>query len=489
MSSVRRPEPATPRRIDALATLPVFLKLQGRRAVLAGGGDGAVWKAELLAAAGANVFVYAGENADAFAALAAAPPAGTVVVHDRDWTKVDLAGAGVAIADVETEDEARAFVAAARHHGVPVNVVDKPAFCDFQFGSIVNRSPLVVSISTDGAAPVFGQAIRAKIEAALPMGLKAWAQAARDWRPLVHARDLAFARRRRFWERFTERAWRDPRSEPTAADRDALLAGIDADAARPTGRVTLVGAGPGDPELLALKAVRALQAADVILHDDLVSPEVLDLARREAQRMVVGKRGHGPSCKQDEINALMVAFARQGRHVVRLKSGDPLIFGRAGEEFDACAAAGIPVSVVPGISAAQGAAASPAVSLTHRDAARRLQYVTGHASDGSLPFDLDWAALADPAATTVVYMPRRTLQALRDAVVAAGLDPATPAIAVAAATTPREARITGTLADLPECLADLPPDAPVVVLIGRALAHAAILRQPEDVQAIAAVAC
>lgn len=488
MSTSRRPEPAAPRRIDALATLPVFLKLQGRRAVLAGGSDGAVWKAELLAAAGADVAVYAGDHTDAFAALAAAPPAGSVVVHGRDWTPDDLAGAGVAIGDVETEDEARAFVVAARRHGVPVNVVDKPAFCDFQFGSIVNRSPLVVSISTDGAAPVFGQAIRAKIEAALPMGLKAWAQAARDWRPLVQARDLAFARRRRFWERFTERAWRDPRSEPTAADRDALLAGIDSDAARPTGRVTLVGAGPGDPELLTLKAVRALQAADVILHDDLVSPEVLDLARREAQRMVVGKRGHGPSCKQDEINALMVAFARQGRHVVRLKSGDPLIFGRAGEEFDACAAAGIPMSVVPGISAAQGAAASLGVSLTHREEARRLQYVTGHASDGGLPFDLDWAALADPAATTVVYMPRRTLQALRDAVVAAGLDPTTPAIAVAAATTPREARIAGTLADLPERLAGLPADAPVVVLIGRALAHAAVLRPSEAAETVIAVA-
>jgi uroporphyrin-III C-methyltransferase len=194
------------------------------------------------------------------------------------------------------------------------------------------------------------------------------------------------------------------------------------------GAVTLVGAGPGDPELLTLKAVKALQSADIILYDDLVSAGVLDFARQEAKRLLVGKKGYGPQVKQAEINGLIVSLALQGKHVVRLKGGDPGIFGRAGEEIAACRAAGVPVSIVPGISAAQGAAASLGVSLTHRDHARRLQFVTGHSREGALPADLDWRAMADPAASTVIYMARATLPGFREQALAAGLDPATPAV-------------------------------------------------------------
>ncbi len=180
-------------------------------------------------------------------------------------------------------------------------------------------------------------------------------------------------------------------------------------AAVENGSVTLVGAGPGDPELLTLRAVRALQSADVILFDDLVSRDVLDFARREARKMLVGKTGFGPSCKQDDINALMVSLAKQGKRVIRLKGGDPLIFGRAAEEIDACRAANIAVDVVPGITAAQGAAAKLGIPLTDRDNSRRLQYVTGHARSGKLPDDIDWRALADPTTTTAIYMPVKTL--------------------------------------------------------------------------------
>lgn len=466
----RKPEATAPRRIEPLATLPLFHKLDGRRVVLAGGSDGALWKAELLAATGAEVLVLAGEDADPapFEALA-----GRLRVLARGWQPDDLDGAALAIADVETDEEATRFVSAARAAGVPVNVVDKPAFCDFQFGAIVNRSPLIVSISTDGAAPVFGQAIRAKIEGLLPRGFKAWAQAAKDWRPAVQERNLGFAERRRFWERFTERALGAADRVPDETDRGALMAGLSDDALAPrAGRVTLVGAGPGDPELLTLKAVRALQSADVILYDDLVSAEVLELARREAKRMLVGKTGHRPSCRQDDINETMVSLARQGRHVVRLKSGDPSIFGRAGEEIDACRQANIPVTIVPGISAAQGAAASLGVSLTHRDHARRLQFVTGHARDGALPADLDWQALADPAATTAIYMPKGTLAAFAEAAIAAGLAPDTPAVAVIAATRPAERRIVSTIAALPAALAEDTGKGPALVLVGRALALA-----------------
>lgn len=472
--SDRAPRPTTPRRIERLATLPLFHKLDGRKVVLAGASEGALWKAELLASAGCDLLILAGNGAALYAELAADPPAGTVEVLARNWQAADLDGAALAIGDIERANEAKAFAAAARQQGVPVNLVDKPEFCDFAFGSLVNRSPLVVAISTDGAAPVFGQAIRAKIEALLPAGLKHWAQAAKDWRPAVQARELAFPGRRSFWESFTTLALGEPQRRPDAGDHASLRHALDQIEASGSGggRVTLVGAGPGDPELLTLKAVRALQSADIILYDDLVSADVLELARREAKRLLVGKQGYGPSVKQDDINAMLVALAGQGKHVVRLKGGDPGIFGRAGEEIEACAQAGIPVAIVPGISAAQGAAASLGLSLTHRDHARRLQFVTGHARDGQLPKDIDWAAMADPVATTVVYMARATLAAFRDGALAAGIEPATPAVAVFGATRPDEARIAGTVADLPERLGELPSKGPVLVIIGHAMGAA-----------------
>jgi uroporphyrin-III C-methyltransferase/precorrin-2 dehydrogenase/sirohydrochlorin ferrochelatase len=236
------------------------------------------------------------------------------------------------------------------------------------------------------------------------------------------------------------------------------------------GSVTLVGAGPGDPELLTLRAVRALQSADVILFDDLVSQQILDFARREARKLLVGKRGHGPSCRQDDINALMVSLAKGGKRVVRLKGGDPLIFGRAGEEIAACGAAGIAVEIVPGITAAQGAAARVGVSLTHRHDARRVQYITGHAADGHLPTDIDWRSLADPVTTTIVYMPAKTLDELVATSIGQGLDLATPAVAVISATRPEEKRIAAPIADLPARLAADPLRGPVLVLIGRVFA-------------------
>ena len=405
MSASRKPLELTPPRLGALARLPVFFALTGKRAVLVGGGQAAAWKLELLEAAGAQVQVYAVD----------------------EWSADDLRGAAIAVGAFDSDAEAKRFCDAARGAGVPVNVIDRPAFCDFSFGAIVNRSPLVIGISTDGAAPVFAQAIRAKLEALLPNGFAAWASAAARWRDAVKAAGLPFAGRRKFWQLFTAHAMRQPDSEPGQADFDSFIAEVKGlGAAVENGSVTLVGAGPGDPELLTLRAVRALQSADIILFDDLVSHDVLDFARREARKMLVGKTGYGPSCKQDEINALMVSLARQGKRVVRLKGGDPLIFGRAGEEIAACKAAGIAVEVVPGITAAQGAAAKLELSLTGRAQARRLQYVTGHAREGGVPADIDWRALADPATTTAIYMPAKTLAALVAHAVVQGLDPANP---------------------------------------------------------------
>jgi uroporphyrin-III C-methyltransferase/precorrin-2 dehydrogenase/sirohydrochlorin ferrochelatase len=463
----RTPAEIRSSRIGALARLPAFFALENKRAVVAGGSQAATWKAELLSAAGARVEVFAAAPSEEMLALAAAPPRGAVAVHERAWSADDCNGTAIAVADCTDDNEAAAFAAAARAAGVPVNVIDRPAFCDFSFGAIVNRSPLVIGISTDGASPVFGQAIRAKIEALIPKGFARWADAARAWRPRVQALALPFRGRRNFWERFTERAVAAPNAVPTDADLDALL---EPTTAQTAGSVVLVGAGPGDPELLTLRAVRALQSADVILFDDLVAPDILDFARREAKKMLVGKTGHAPSCKQDDINALMISLAKAGRRVVRLKGGDPMIFGRADEEIAACRAAAIAVEVVPGITTAQGAASRLLVSLTHRGKARRVQYLTGHGRDGKLPADIDWASVADPAVTTVVYMPTKTLPELVANAVQAGLDPATPAVAIERATRADERVIAATIADLPARLAAEALSGPVIVMIGRALA-------------------
>ena len=468
MTVERRPAEDRPPRMAALARLPVFLALDGKRAVVAGHSPAVAWKVELLSAAGATVDVFVENPCEELRAVAKEPPRGAVTFHARPWTQEDFAGAAIAVGGCDDDPDAESFARAAREAGVPVNVIDKPAYCYISFGAIVNRSPLVIGVSTDGAAPVFAQAIRAKLEAMIPRGFARWADAARHWRQAVHSSGLSFGARRRFWQLFTGFAVSNPNRAPEQSDFEALLARTrDEGTAPDAGSVTLVGAGPGDPELLTLRAVRALQSADIILIDDLVAPEILDFARREAKKMLVGKTGYGPSCKQDEINALMIALARSGKRVVRLKGGDPMIFGRAGEEIAACRQAGIPIEVVAGISAAQGAAARLAVSLTQRRDARRLQYVTGHGENGRLPQDLDWASLADPAATTVVYMPKRTIGELAARAMASGLAPDTPAVAVAAATRPDEIVVAGTVADIGAKLAAAPLPGPVLVFIGR----------------------
>ncbi|NOT69865.1 MAG: uroporphyrinogen-III C-methyltransferase [Hyphomicrobium sp.] len=471
MPQSRTPQATRPSRMDALATLPVFFKLGGKRVVLAGASEPALWKAELLAAAGAHVDIYAAAFTGEFHHLAAHPPAGRVMLNARHWQVQDLCGAALAVGAITDDGEAADFAAAAKAAGVPVNVIDRPAFCQFQFGSIVNRSPLVVAISTDGAAPVFGQAIRSRLEALLPQGFKRWAEAAKDWRREGSRLGADMPARRRFWERFTERAMTEAGRAPTAEDLEQLIADAagENEKANKTGFVSLVGAGPGDPELLTLRALRALRSADVVLYDDLVTPQVLDFARREAERMLVGKTGYGPACKQTEINALMVELARKGRRVVRLKSGDPMIFGRGGEEIDELVSAGIAFDVIPGISTAQAAASLLKVSLTHRDHAKRLQFVTGHSREGRLPENLDWRALADPGATTAVYMALRTLSELSGRLLEHGLNPETPAFALFDVGRAGETVIRSTILGLPGALAAAEVTGPCLVLIGEAL--------------------
>ncbi|UOM36930.1 siroheme synthase CysG [Acuticoccus sp. I52.16.1] len=483
--SSRRPAEAAPQRLGELAVLPVFLGLKGRRGVLAGGSEAATWKAEVLAAAGADVDVYAAEPTEEMLALIARGAAdGSLTLHTRGWTPADLAGAAVAVCDAETEAEAQAFHDAAREAGAPVNVIDKPAFCQFQFGSIVNRSPVVVGISTDGAAPIVGQAVRRRVETLLPPGLADWGKLAAKVRAKVMDRLEMGRPRRVFWERFADLAFGNT---APPEDVDALIE--TAGRERQAGRVTLVGAGPGDAELMTLQALRALQACDVILFDDLVADEVLELARREAKRICVGKRGGRVSCKQEDITALMIRLAKQGRSVVRLKSGDPMIFGRAGEEIAAVRAAGIEISVVPGVTAASAMASILGTSLTHRDHAQTVSFTTGHSRHGKLPEGLDVAAIVGEGRTAVVYMGGRTSQAFVDRAREAGVAGDTPAVAMWNVARADQRIWRGVLEGLPAAVQAADDDGPLLIAIGGVFgAEAADLADlPEPVrQAIAA---
>lgn len=459
------------RRMGSLACLPVFFTLDRRKVVVAGGSAAAAWKAELLAASGAEVHVQAVDlSPEMEKLLRSGSVKGRFVHHAAPWTPSCMTGAALAIADAVSDGEAKAFACAARAAGVPYNVIDNPDHCAFQFGSIVNRSPVVIGISTNGVAPILGQAIRRRIETLLPLTLSGWAALAGKLRAGIMARLAAGRPRRMFWEGFTERAFRDT---PAPADEEeirALVEDLCAEGSSNTvearGKVTLVGAGPGAAEYLTLKAVRALQGADVILFDDLVSGEVLELARREARRMMVGKRGGRESCRQEDINELMLTLARQGKSVVRLKSGDPMIFGRAGEEIESLERAGIEVSVVPGITAASAMAAGLKVSLTHRDHAQSVRFVTGHSRKGELPETVDWKALADPAATTVFYMGGRMAGRIRGRLLAEGSKPSLPVCAMTNISRENEAFWSGTLADLEEGVGTLAPGGPVLIAVG-----------------------
>jgi uroporphyrin-III C-methyltransferase/precorrin-2 dehydrogenase/sirohydrochlorin ferrochelatase len=457
-------------RLAALAKLPIFLDLAGRRVLLVGGGEPVVWKTELLAAAGARLDVVSAEPHEDLAALAGSS-GGAITLHRRNWRPEDLDGATIVVADEADAGEAARLRAAAHGRGLLINVIDNPAFCDFQFGTIVNRSPVVIGIMTDGAAPILGQAIRRRIEAVVPASLASWARKAKGYRERLRTFLPSRTDRRVFWEGFVDRAFRTGLPEGGhAAELERLARSIAAGPGRGgrIGEVVIVGAGPGDPELLTLKAMRELQAADVIVYDRLVTPGVLELARREARRIHVGKEGHGAACRQEDISSLLANLALAGERVVRLKGGDPSIFGRSGEEIEACREAGVPVRVVPGVTTASAAAASLGVSLTHRDHAQRVQFVTGHDRQGDLPADLDIGALADPQSTLVIYMGRRTGPQLARKLIDAGLSGDTPVAAIADVTRPEEVQFRARLRDIVEGL-QLPERRPAILLIGAAL--------------------
>ncbi|KQV40548.1 MULTISPECIES: siroheme synthase CysG [unclassified Rhizobium] len=469
MDVLQQPRNEAPARMEAMAKLPVFWALENKRCVIVGGSDAAAWKAELLASCGAHVEVFAETLSETFEALLARPVvhASAKLTHRPElWNKQALAGATLVIGDFEEQDEAEVFFMTAHAAGVPVNVIDKPAYCQFQFGSIVNRSPAIIAISTDGAAPILAQAIRRWIETLLPRSLKAWAALARSVRESVNLWLEPGPQRRAFWEKFVDRAFTKAETPDEATAVELIREAETLSTTTDRGRVTLVGAGPGDAELLTLKAMRALQAADVILFDDLVSDDVLELARREAKRMLVGKRGDRESCKQEDINAMMVRLAKAGKRVVRLKSGDPMVFGRAGEEIAHLQAEGIPVDVIPGITAASAMASRLGISLTHRDHAQSVRFTTGHSRHSELPADIDWRSMADPRTTNIFYMGGRTAPLIAEQLMAEGLKAETPAVIVSEISRATERQWHGTLFTIAEGIAEIGYESPVLIAIG-----------------------
>lgn len=442
--------------------LPLFHNLQGRLVLVVGGGDIALRKARLLSEAGAVLRVVAPQLDPQLVALVERQ-GGTIA--PRGYADGDLAGCVLAIAATDDQPLNARVSQDARALGVPVNVVDSPELCSVIFPAIVDRSPLVIAVSSGGDAPVLARLIRARIETWIPAAYGQLAGLAKQFRAQVKARFSDVQQRRVFWEE----AFQGPIAEQALAGRtseaERLLAEKLAGAApRALGEVYLVGAGPGDPDLLTFRALRLMQQADVVLYDRLVAPAIVDLCRRDADRIYVGKQRSEHAVPQDQINQKLVELARQGKRVLRLKGGDPFIFGRGGEEIEELAANGVPFQVVPGITAASGCAAYAGIPLTHRDHAQSVRFVTGHLKDGTC--DLPWTELAAPAQTLVFYMGLVGLPMICRELIAHGRAAHTPAALVQQGTTRTQRVFTGTLAELPELIAAQEVQAPTLLIVG-----------------------
>jgi uroporphyrin-III C-methyltransferase/precorrin-2 dehydrogenase/sirohydrochlorin ferrochelatase len=446
--------------------LPIFLELAGRPAVVVGGGVAAARRAEFLIKAGARVTVFAAALTEDFRGLLDAP---NFRREARNPEPKDFEGSAVCFVATEDESLSASARAAAKAAGALVNVADRPRLCDFIMPSIVDRSPLVIAISTGGASPVLGRMLKARLETMIPAAYGRLARLTGGFRLAVAKAIPSLVMRRRFWETVLE----GPVGERALAgdDRGAeeeLARAIERAAAQgaeaPRGEVYLVGAGPGDPDLLTFRALRLMQKADVVLYDRLTDEGVLNLVRREAERIYVGKQPDDHELPQAGISALLVKLAKQGSRVLRLKGGDPFMFGRGGEEIEALAAEGIPFQVCPGVTAATGAAAYAGIPLTHRDHAHSCVFVTGHGKEGRI--DLDWGALLQPRQTIAIYMGLRNLEALTREFIAHGADADLPAAIVDNATRAAQRVVVGTLGTVAAKARRAELGGPAIIIIG-----------------------
>src|SRR5450755_1873508 len=466
--------------------LPVFLDLQAGPVLLVGAGELARAKLRVLAAAGATIRWYATDGHHDLSGLGPVEAA-RIERADGDPLTADLTGV-IAILCAGAGEIGVAMSARAKSVGLPVNVMDDLDHSSFIFPAIVDRGDVVVAIGTGGTSPVLARRVRERIEALLPARIGDLAGFIGRFRKSFAARLPEMSLRRRFWERVVDGpigalvlAGREPEAEAAlnAIDEAAAFAGARKGGA--DGYVTLVGAGPGDPDLLTIKALRALQDADVVFYDELVSPEILDRIRRDAARVPVGRRVGTPGIGQPAINRLLIEAAQQGQRVVRLKGGDAFVFGRGGEEVDALRDAGIACSVVPGITAAVGAAAQFQVPLTYRREALRITFLTAHRAEDA--DHVDWSALTDAKMTVVVYMGMTAAPSVRAGLLAAGRSLQTPVGVFAKVTRVEAQSAVGTLEQLPELVSRI-DGGPALLIIGDVVAHSAPWRQRHLAQSI-----
>ncbi len=444
--------------------LPIFLALKGKTGLVVGGGDVAARKATLLINAGAWVNVVApGPLAASYDNLSKTDR----LIHRRevfrpehlDDVEVVFAASGDDALDKQVYEAAHA-----RH--LPVNVADRPQYCSFIMPSIIDRSPVVVAVSSSGEAPVLSRLLRARLETLIPAAYGRLAALAGRFKTPVRKHFPTTEGRRKFWEK----ALLSPIAEMVFAGREqeaehSLTKMLEAsDTAIGVGEVYLVGAGPGNPDLLTFRALRLMQQADVVVYDRLVSPPILDMCRRDADRLYVGKERDNHTVPQDEINMILVRLAKEGKRVLRLKGGDPFIFGRGGEEIETLREHGVPFQVVPAVTAAAGVASYAGIPLTHRDHAQALVLVTGHLKDGTM--DLDWDMLCRPRQTIVIYMGLKGLVTLCDQMKKHGMPSDTPAAIIQQGTTLNQKIVTGTLDTLPALAADAELKPPALIIVG-----------------------
>jgi uroporphyrin-III C-methyltransferase/precorrin-2 dehydrogenase/sirohydrochlorin ferrochelatase len=456
--------------------LPVFLQLRAARAVIVGGGRIAARKADLLIRAGARLTVVAPRLHEDLHSRAAA---GELTHLPESFLPAHLDGATIAVAATGLRDVNTSVSEAARERGIPINAVDDASLSTFIFPAIIDRSPVIVAVGSAGQAPVLARWVRERIEAILPAGLGALARFMGERRQRVQ-RALGPAARRAFWERIVRGSAAshllaaDAPGAQRAFEAELLVSQLTTSVATggsALGEVYLIGAGPGDPDLLTLRALQLLQQADVVLYDRLVPAAVLERARREARRIFVGKApgDGGERTAQAEIHELMIRFARQGLKVARLKGGDPFVFGRGGEELEALAAQGIPCLVVPGITAALGAAAGAGIPLTHRRLAQSVTFVTGHSSEDDA---LDWQTLARAQQTVVFYMGVGSLESIVARLRAAGAAGTLPAALIERATLPGQRVLRGTLTQIADLGARAGLSPPALLIVGEVAALA-----------------
>ncbi len=442
---------------------PIFLDIKQKRCLVVGGGNIAERKAASLLKSGADLVLV---SPDLTQNLTSWRDQAHITHHQRAFQESDLDGAHLVIAATNNPTVNRQIADLANEQKIPVNVVDQPERCSFILPSVIDRSPVVAAISTSGSSPVLARLIRSRMESMIPAGYGRLAELCNRFRQRVKDTFANPEERRLFWERTLESgvAERVFSGHDTEADELMERALSETRLSQGMGEVYLVGAGPGDPDLLTFRALRLMQQADVVVYDRLVAKPILDMTRPEAEHVYVGKERDKHTMRQEEINKLLARLAKEGKRVLRLKGGDPFIFGRGGEEIDTLAEEGVPFQVIPGITAAAGCASYSGIPLTHRDYAQSVTFVTGHLKDGSM--NLNWSMLAQPNQTIVFYMGLVGLPVICKELKAHGVDGEMPIALVQQGTTHKQRVFTGTLDSIQEIVEREKPKPPTLIIVG-----------------------